>query len=95
LVRAAHYFYCACGYADGVPHADEYSPYDADAPDEELEEGCGSLVLCYCEWVKVEFEEDAWGALVMLHYARVVRYAVLVRLEGRGTGGDIGCRDDV
>ena len=34
-----------------IPHADEYSPDDVDTPDEELEEGCGSLVLCYCEWV--------------------------------------------
>ena len=51
LVRAAHYFYSACGYSDGVTHADEYAPDDADAADEQLEEGCGLLVLCYCEWV--------------------------------------------
>ena len=31
-----------------APHADEYS-YDADAADLELEESCGSFVLCYCE----------------------------------------------
>jgi len=94
LVCAAHYFHCACG-SDGLPHANEHSPYDVDAPDEKLEEGCGPLVLCYCEWVQVEFEEDAWGALVMLHYAGGVRYTVLVSLEGRGTGGDVGCRDNV
>lgn len=63
-------------------HADEYSPDNTDAAQEELEEGCGSLVLCY--------EENAWGFL--LHYADVVRYAVLVCLEGRGTRGDVGCR---
>jgi len=33
--------------------------------------------------------------MVMLHHVGVVRYAVLVDLEGRGTGGDVGCRDDV
>ena len=43
-------------------------------------------MLFYCELVWIEFEEGAWGALVMLHYAGVVRYAVLVRLEGRGMG---------
>ena len=40
LVCAAHHFHCACDCSDGIHHVDEDSPYDADAPDAELEEGC-------------------------------------------------------
>ena len=49
LVCAAHHFHCACDYSDGVHCVDEDSLYNTDAPDEEWEEGCGLLELCYCE----------------------------------------------
>lgn len=50
--------------ADRIPHADEDAAQDADAADEELEEGGGALVNGDCERVEVEFEEDAWRGVV-------------------------------
>ena len=66
-----------------------------DAPDEELQEGGGALVDREAERVELEFEEDAWCALIVLHDAGVVRDAVLVRVQWCRAGCDVGGWHDV
>lgn len=63
-------------------------------PNEELEKRGCALVNRQAKRLKIEFEKDAGGSLVMFKHTGVVCDTVLIRSKRLGARRDVSCRDD-